>query len=47
MAEPPPRDPPDPADDETVIVPPDEPVDETVVRDEWGAETVVTRTGRG
>ena len=42
MAEPPPRDPPDPADDETVIVPPDEPVDETVVRDEWGAETVVT-----
>ena len=42
MAEPPPRDPPDPADDETVIVPADEPVDETVVRDEWGAETVVT-----
>jgi beta-lactam-binding protein with PASTA domain len=42
MAEPPPRDPPDPADDETVIVPPDEPVDETVVRDEWGPETVVT-----
>jgi beta-lactam-binding protein with PASTA domain len=43
MAEPPPRDPTDPADDETVIVPPDEPVDETIVRDEWGAETVVTR----
>jgi eukaryotic-like serine/threonine-protein kinase len=45
MAEPPPRDPRDPADDETVIVPPDErvePVDETIVRDEWGAETVVT-----
>ena len=43
MTEPPPRDPPDPADDETVIVPPDEPVDETIVRDEWGAETVVTQ----
>jgi len=42
MAEPPPRDPNDPADDETVIVPPGEPVDETVVRDEWGAETIVT-----
>ena len=42
MAEPPPRDPTDPADDETVIVPPDEPVDETIVRDEWGPETVVT-----
>ncbi len=43
MAEPPPRDPKDPADDETVIVPPDEPVDETIVRDEWGQETVVTQ----
>ena len=42
MAEPPPRDPQDPADDETVIVPPAEPVDETVVQDEWGPETVVT-----
>lgn len=42
MAEPPPRDPTDPADDETAIVPPSEPVDETIVRDEWGAETVVT-----
>jgi beta-lactam-binding protein with PASTA domain len=42
MAEPPPRDPQDPADDETVIVPPGEPVDETVVQDEWGQETVVT-----
>ena len=41
MAEPPPRDPQDPADDETVIVPPGEPVDETVVQDEWGPETVV------
>jgi eukaryotic-like serine/threonine-protein kinase len=40
MAEPPPRDPQDPADDETVIVPPGEPVDETVVQDEWGPETV-------
>ena len=49
MAEPPPpRDPRDPADDETVVVPPSEPpspepVDETVVRDEWGPETVVTQ----
>jgi beta-lactam-binding protein with PASTA domain len=44
MAEPPPpRDPRDPADDETVVVPPsDQQVDETVVRDEWGAETVVS-----
>ncbi len=43
MAEPPPRDPRDPADDETVVVPPAEPapLDETVVRDEWGPETVV------
>ena len=43
MAEPPPRDPRDPADDETVVVPPSEqvPVDETIVRDEWGPETVV------
>ncbi|HWL34022.1 MAG TPA: PASTA domain-containing protein [Gaiellaceae bacterium] len=43
MAEPPPpRDPRDPADDETVVVPPSqpEPVDETIVRDEWGPETV-------
>lgn len=42
---PPPRDPRDPADDETVVVPPSEqqpPVDETVVRDDWGPETVVT-----
>ena len=39
MAEPPPQ---DPSDDETVIVPPGEPADETIVRDEWGAETVVT-----
>ena len=38
----PPRDPRDPADDETVVVPPSEPprVDETIVRDEWGPETV-------
>ena len=46
MAEPPPpRDPRDPADDETVVVPPSEqdPVDETIVRDEWGPETVVAR----
>lgn len=46
MAEPPPpRDPRDPADDETVVVPPSgpEPVDETIVRDEWGPETVVMR----
>ena len=43
MVEPPPRDPPDPADDETVIVPPGEPVDETIVREEWGPETVVTQ----
>ncbi len=49
MVEPPPRDPRDPADDETVIVPPSEPepepevepVDETIIRDEWGPETVV------
>jgi beta-lactam-binding protein with PASTA domain len=43
MVEPPPRDPRDPADDETVVVPPAEPapVDETIVRDEWGPETVV------
>ena len=44
MAEPPPpRDPRDPADDETVVVPPSEqpPDDETIVRDEWGPETVV------
>ena len=46
MAEPPPRDPQDPADDETVIVPPGEPVDETVVQDEWGPETVVDAGGR-
>jgi len=40
---PPPRDPRDPADDETVVVPPAEqtPVDETIVRDQWGPETVV------
>jgi beta-lactam-binding protein with PASTA domain len=43
MVEPPPRDPRDPADDETVVVPPAEPVpvDETIVRDEWEPETVV------
>ena len=45
MTEPPPRDPRDPADDETVVVPPADavpvPVDETIVRDEWGPETVV------
>jgi beta-lactam-binding protein with PASTA domain len=42
MVEPPPRGPRDPADDETVVVPPAEPVpvDQTVVRDEWGPETV-------
>jgi beta-lactam-binding protein with PASTA domain len=45
MAEPPPRDPRDPADDETVVVPPSEqpPIDETIVRDEWGPETVVAQ----
>jgi beta-lactam-binding protein with PASTA domain len=47
MAEPPPRDPRDPDDDETVVVPPDESppesVDETVVRDAWGPETVGNR----
>ena len=48
MAEPPPpRDPQDPADDETVVVPPcRQPVDETIVRDEWGPETVVAQPGR-
>ena len=45
MAEPPPRDPQDPDDDETVIVPPGEPVDETVVQDDWGPETVVASVG--
>lgn len=38
MAEPPPRDPRDPAEDETVVVPAD---DRTVVADEWGPETEV------
>ena len=38
MVDQPPR---DPADDETVIVPPDRSVDETIVGDEWGPETVV------
>jgi beta-lactam-binding protein with PASTA domain len=49
MAEPPPRDPRDPADDETVVVPPDEPtpVDETIVRDEWGPETVAAQPVAG
>jgi beta-lactam-binding protein with PASTA domain len=50
MAEPPPpRDPRDPADDETVVVPPSEqsPVDETIVRDEWGPETVVPQPAPG
>ena len=40
MAEPPPP-PRDPADDETVVVPLDRAVDETVVRDEWAPETGV------
>jgi beta-lactam-binding protein with PASTA domain len=38
MVEPPPR---DPADDETVIVPPDRSVDETVISDGWGPESEV------
>lgn len=37
MAEPPPREPHDPADDETIVVPADE---RTVVADEWGPEEV-------
>ena len=41
MAEPPPRDPGDPADDETVIVPPDRSVEETVISDGWGPESEV------
>lgn len=43
MSEVPPRDPRDPADDETVIVPPG---DDTVIADEWGPEepVVVQRT---
>jgi eukaryotic-like serine/threonine-protein kinase len=39
MVEPPPRDPRDPADDETVVVPPDGSVDETVISDGWGPES--------
>src|SRR5688572_17802625 len=42
MSGPPPEDPRDPADDETVVVPPDASVDETIARDEWGPETVVS-----
>ncbi len=38
MVEPPPREPGDPADDETVIVPPDRSVEDTVVSDAWGPE---------
>jgi eukaryotic-like serine/threonine-protein kinase len=41
MVEPPPRDPRDPADDETVIVPPDRSVEETVISDGWGPESEV------
>ena len=44
MVEPPPRDPDDPqvpADDETVIVPPDRSVDDTVISDAWGPESDV------
>ena len=41
MSEPPPRDPDLPADDETVVVPPDASVDETVVSDGWGPESDV------
>lgn len=38
MAEPPPREPRDPAEDETVVVPPDE---QTVVAEDWGPESEV------
>ena len=44
MVEPPPRDPDDPrvpVDDETVIVPPDRSVDDTVISDAWGPESDV------
>ncbi|HYK06921.1 MAG TPA: PASTA domain-containing protein [Gaiellaceae bacterium] len=44
MAEPPPtdpREPREPADDETVIVPPDRSVEETVISDGWGPESEV------
>ena len=43
MVEPPPRDPDDPApaDDETVVVPPDRSVDDTVISDAWGPESDV------
>jgi len=41
MAEPPPSDPREPADDETVIVPPDRGVEETVISDGWGPESEV------
>ena len=41
MAEPPPSDPREPADDETVIVPPDRSVEETVISDGWGPESEV------
>lgn len=42
MSEQPPREPHDPAEDETVVVPPDEaPLEETVVDDSWGPEEEV------
>jgi eukaryotic-like serine/threonine-protein kinase len=41
MVEPPPRDPPESADDETVIVPPDRSAEETVISDGWGPESDV------
>ena len=41
MAEPPPSNPREPADDETVIVPPDRGVEETVISDGWGPESEV------
>jgi len=44
MVEPPPRNPDDPrvpADDETVVVPPDRSVDDTVISDAWGPESDV------
>lgn len=48
MVEPPPRDPEDPrvpADDETVIVPPDRSVEDTVISDAWGPESVFVEEG--
>ena len=41
MVEPPPRDPGEPADDETVVVPPDRSVEDTVISDAWGPESDV------